>query len=280
MISTAVLLALSLSAAPAPIKVATMRLNLVDQSESKADFYTDHLSDRLGEQGLNVTSPREVAAILGMERQKQLLGCSEGSSCLAEIANALGVDGLVMGDIAKIGSSYQVNLKVIDSQTGKKLATFSAMVGSEPEVVTTMTLAAAKLANDVAASVGRPLGERHLGTTSVSQTSTSAGGARRFWWIPAIVAAGGVALAVIELLSAQANLNALVANNFSTPADGQAAYTNGVTARTLGYTGIGVGIAGLAAMGALLIWGSDAPVTPVAFFAPGTAGLAFSGVFR
>src|SRR3990172_8953663 len=90
MLTTGLLL---LTVAAAPIKVATMRLNLLDSSESWADFYTGYFADRLIDQGLEVTSPRELTALLGLERQRQLLGCEDDSSCLIEIAGAIGVDG-------------------------------------------------------------------------------------------------------------------------------------------------------------------------------------------
>jgi hypothetical protein len=270
MISTVVLLALTLTATP--IKVATMRLNLVGLSETKADFYTDHLSDRLGEQGLLVTSPREVATVLGMERQKQLLGCEE-SSCVAEIANALGVDGLVLGDIAMLGSSYQVNLKVIEAQSGKKLATFSAMVSSEAEVVTTITEAVEKLANDVSGALGRPLGVKKGGPKPVTPVRLA-----KYWWAPAILAAVGVGLTVVGAVNAADAKNHLLNDPFTT--DLHTYVDQGNLMQTLEFVGIGVAAAGVIAMAGFLIFGREAPVvTPTVQVSPGGAGVSLVGVF-
>ncbi len=271
MISTVVLLALTLNATP--IKVATMRLNLVGLSETKADFYTDHLSDRLGEQGLQVTSPREVATVLGMERQKQLLGCEE-SSCVAEIANALGVDGLVMGDIAMLGSSYQVNLKVIEAQSGKKLATFSAMVSSEAEVVTTITEAVEKLANEVSTALGRPLGVKKGGPKPVTPVRLA-----KYWWAPAVLAAVGVGLTVVGAVNAADAKNHLL-NDVPFTTDLHAYVDQGNLMQTLEFVGIGIATAGVITMAGFLLFGREDPVvTPTVQVSPGGAGVSLVGVF-
>ena len=112
-----VLLSLAVTVAPAPsIKVAATRLNAVDASAERADFYTEFLADRLADQGVEVTSPREVAALLGLERERALLGCDEASSCITELAGALGVDALMLGDVAKLATGFQVNVKVLSAR--------------------------------------------------------------------------------------------------------------------------------------------------------------------
>jgi TolB-like protein len=267
MISTALMLALTVAASP--IKVAVTRLNLVDSSDSRADFYTDHLADRLAEQGLAVTSPREVSAMLGHERQRQLSGCADESNCLAEIADALGVEGLVLGHIAKVGQGFQVNLKIIGAQNGKRLGTFSAKVGDEQEVVATLTRAAAELAQQAGQALGRPVEVKVMTTP----------GARRWWWIPGIIAVGGIVTAAIELPSAESMRLELTTGRF----DSSTSLTKlqqGQSARLIGWIGAGVAAASLVTMAAMLIFGGDQPaVTPVALWSPGMTGFALVGVF-
>ncbi len=55
--------------------------------------------------------------MLSVERQKQLMGCSD-SSCMAEIAGALDVDGVVVGSLARLGESYLLSAQYVDSRTG------------------------------------------------------------------------------------------------------------------------------------------------------------------
>lgn len=251
--------------ASAPIKVAATQVNLVDGTQARAAFYTEHLADRLTEQGLVVTSPREVAAILGIERQRELLGCAEERGCLAEIANALGVDGIVLGDLARVGKKFQVNLKIIAAQSGRRLATFSASVETEAELVATVTRGAVELARDLRASLGQ------------STSSEVSPGARRWWWVPAAVAVGGIVLASVELSSAENARVQLLTGSFDSSSALQR-LQSGQTARTLGFVGAGVATVALLTMAGLLIFGGDSPVAPTAWLSSTGAGLALTGV--
>ena len=46
--------------------------------------------------GAEVVSGAEIRSLIGFERQKQLLGCKEDSSCIAEMGGALGASGFVL----------------------------------------------------------------------------------------------------------------------------------------------------------------------------------------
>ena len=74
------LLSTALAAAPAasadPLKVAAPGLDAANMAESMRQFCSDHLAQQLALQGVRVTTPSEIGAILGLERQKQLLGCA------------------------------------------------------------------------------------------------------------------------------------------------------------------------------------------------------------
>lgn len=66
-------------------------------------------------QRLSVIGMDEVRAMLDLEAQKQLVGC-EDESCLAEIADALGVDALVIGSIARSQDQHVFGLRRIDQR--------------------------------------------------------------------------------------------------------------------------------------------------------------------
>ncbi len=72
-----------------------------------------------------VLTPRAVAAVLGLERQKQLLGCQD-DSCLAELSGALGVDALAVGDVVRLDATLLLNVRVVDVRNAKTLASASA----------------------------------------------------------------------------------------------------------------------------------------------------------
>lgn len=71
---------------------------------------------------VRITTQRDLAALLGVERQKQLVGCAEASNaCIAEIAAALGVEGLVTGEISRVGKTFQLTVKVLSSRDAHAL---------------------------------------------------------------------------------------------------------------------------------------------------------------
>lgn len=234
----------------APLKVAATRFAVVELSEERANFYTEHFADRLADEGLRVVTPREVSTMLGLERQRALLGCSEESSCAVELAAALGVDALVLGTVAKVGAEYQVSVKIIASEDGRRLAAQSARVKREEQVLEALSAAAANMASQLNAALGR---------------EPVSGGARRWWWVPAGVGVLATAGGVVGLLTAEGARARLAGGERLDAAAATQALATGTTARTLGWVGVGVGVvAAGTAVGLLLSGGSSAAVTPVA----------------
>lgn len=68
-----------------------------------------------------VLASRDVTNLLGVERQKALMGgCGEDStSCVAELTGALGAQHVLAGSISKFGDALQLNLQLLDSQKGQ-----------------------------------------------------------------------------------------------------------------------------------------------------------------
>jgi len=64
--------------------------------------------------GFSVIGRGDIAALLGLERQKQLSGCAAEMSCVAEIGGSLGADFIVVTDVARFGSNNVVNMKLIE----------------------------------------------------------------------------------------------------------------------------------------------------------------------
>lgn len=81
-------------------------------------------------QGLEVVAMDEIKAMLDQEAQKQLVGCSD-ESCLAEIAEALGVDGIVIGTLARVGDETVFGLKRIDQRAAKTVGQSSERLAHE-----------------------------------------------------------------------------------------------------------------------------------------------------
>lgn len=122
------------SAKSGKVKLAVTRLVArtgVDQPT--ADLFGDALIGELRKHaGLAVTDPKEIAAVLGAEREKQLLGCSD-NSCMAELGGALGVDNLLAGTVGRVGKSLIVSLTIVDSKKGDSLTSLTERLKSSSD---------------------------------------------------------------------------------------------------------------------------------------------------
>jgi hypothetical protein len=69
-----------------------------------------------------VLSQRDIATLLGVERQKQLIGCTEqAGSCMTELSGALGARFVLSGTLARLGEAYQLTLNALDTQKAQPL---------------------------------------------------------------------------------------------------------------------------------------------------------------
>jgi hypothetical protein len=88
---------------------------------SVASAMTDAVAAEVNARGFfQVMSSNDIATLLGVERQKQLLGCSdEKGSCLTELAGAVGARFVLSGSLAKLGDVVQLTLTTLDSQSAQ-----------------------------------------------------------------------------------------------------------------------------------------------------------------
>ena len=63
--------------------------------------------------GYRLVTPEEMNSIDG-ELQRQLAGGCDEASCIAELGGALGARYLITGRIGKLGSTFSLNIKLID----------------------------------------------------------------------------------------------------------------------------------------------------------------------
>ena len=116
-----------------------------------AQSLTEAVTAEIAARGLfQVISASEVQTLLGFERQKQLLGCSEEGECLTELAGALGARFVLSGSIARLGSTYQLNLQTLDSSR-------AAPLGRATRIFDDLGALRAQLAWTVAEATGTPL---------------------------------------------------------------------------------------------------------------------------
>ncbi|HYV43921.1 MAG TPA: DUF2380 domain-containing protein [Myxococcaceae bacterium] len=108
------------------IKYVVLRLEAKGGLEpATVGLFSDALVGELRKNpGLNVMTGSDVEAVLGAERQQQLLGCTD-TNCLTELAGALGADRVVHGSVGRVGESLVVNLTAVDPKSGRAVASVS-----------------------------------------------------------------------------------------------------------------------------------------------------------
>ncbi len=144
---------LMLSATPSPLRVAVPNFNVINIQPDAAAFFMDRFANRLRSRGLAVTTATEIETVLGLERQKQLLGCAENSSsCQAEIAAALGADAIVRARVARFGKRFELTLTLIDPANAAVIGSISASATDEGKVLDTLEASADEFAAKLVAA--------------------------------------------------------------------------------------------------------------------------------
>lgn len=113
--------AFALAAAPERVLVLDVQGEGVDAAIPVAvrDTLVSHLQSNAN---LEVLSAEDMRRVIGVEAEKQALGCKADASCLAELAGALGARFLVYGSATRLGTVVVLNLSLFDSSKGLAVA--------------------------------------------------------------------------------------------------------------------------------------------------------------
>jgi hypothetical protein len=129
------------SAAPPTVKVAVLDLSTpglqAEEGKALSSNLLGIITSEVARLGKSVISSADINLILSFEKQKDLAGCQDNVSCLAEIGGALGVDLLLSGSIGKLGETYNVALTLVDSKNAEVKKRFSGSAGSLEVLATT-----------------------------------------------------------------------------------------------------------------------------------------------
>jgi hypothetical protein len=108
------------------VKIALLRLSpLGDVDARTVALFSEALAGELRKRpGISVMSESDIAALLGVEKTKAMLGCTD-AGCIAEVGGALGVDRVVHGSVGRVGSSLLVNLSSLDPRKATHAASVS-----------------------------------------------------------------------------------------------------------------------------------------------------------
>lgn len=125
---TAAFLALALLAAeprpaPPPQKVAVWTIQAAQGvTPGAAQVLEDVVATELARTGrFQVIGRADLGALLGYERQRQVMGCTE-SGCLAEIGGAVGADLVLSGQAGQLGTQYRLSLLLVDARKAVAVA--------------------------------------------------------------------------------------------------------------------------------------------------------------
>lgn len=111
-------------------RIAVYRLEGGGIDERVLDVLTDSVVKELRKlERVTVVGMDEIRAMLDLEAQKQVLGCTD-VSCVAEIAEALGVDEVVIGNVAVVGATISFGLKRIDQKNATTIGQHASRLDS------------------------------------------------------------------------------------------------------------------------------------------------------
>jgi hypothetical protein len=139
---------------------------------------------------LRVLTSRDVHDLISLAAEQQLSGC-DSSSCVSEVADALGASTVVFADVARLGGDVVLSLRLFDAATGETLARQTARAPSTTELERAAPAAARALIADLASP--RTLLDRPL---------VIAGGAVAVAAVAGAVALGGWSAALATTLYA------------------------------------------------------------------------------
>lgn len=261
------LLSLVLTAQSSP-RLALPDISVVHLDEARRSFFGEHLAQQLKLLGANVITAREIATMLGMERQRQLLGCEEGVSCMTELADALGAQALVMVSLARFDDdTVQLNLKIISSGQARTLAAWSDRVPNPAAVTEALSRAAPVLLAQTYRALGHPL--------PPALVLALKSPLEKYFWVPGTIGLAALGTGLGLYLSAQQDFAALTTPQATLLTTSQAAARRdgGKLKEPLGVgLLLGGGVAVVTA-GVMLLVGRSNPVqVPTLAFVPTAQG--------
>lgn len=180
-----VVLTVALAAAPG-LKVAVPAVSYVNLTEREGDAFVDAFGQQLSQSsGADVITRTQLTQLIGLERQRELLGCTEAANtCMAELSGALGAEAIVTGSLGRLGTVFTVTLKLSRGQ-GALVSSFTARARNEAELLEALQAGAGQFARALRGEA-EPVASARFGP--------------RFW-IPASITlglglAGGISLGV------------------------------------------------------------------------------------
>jgi hypothetical protein len=258
------LIGLTLATAPVQQGIAVTRFRLVQVDKELGGYAEDRLAKRLSDRGFKVSTPADLETILGLERQRQLLGCTDDTSCLAEISGALGVELVVTGRLTRLGKRLELDFRVVRQKDAGVAATVTRGTDDESQLGTLLEECAESIADQLLPKPpSKPVSWRLWGPVVAGAAAVIGGG----------VLVGTAQSEYGQWTSAGTNPGTL----HNAEIGGKISGLN--AERTSGFVLLGLGAA-LVATG--IAWNALTPAAPIEVSAgvvPGGAGVSVGGRF-
>ncbi|MBN2494336.1 MAG: hypothetical protein JXR96_07100 [Deltaproteobacteria bacterium] len=128
-------------------------------TQGQMDALSDMLANEIRALGkYKVIGKNDIRNMLRLEQQKAMLGCTD-DSCLAELGGALGVRWVVVGNISQFGSTYLLNLKLLDAEQRVVTGALSRKIkGGEEALLDGLSSAAKELFGHIGARLAGDAG--------------------------------------------------------------------------------------------------------------------------
>lgn len=235
---------------------AVIPMRGTDTTEGQRAVWAEHVAQELRNAGVKVVSSRDIETMLGAERQKQMLGCSdEASACLAELSAALGADYTVTGDVSKVAGDYRVDVGVVRGSSATRIAGYTEVVSNEAGVLRALSRAGWRMGSLMLARAG----QLPVGVAPEAVTHGDPPPARGIAWLPAAVAAASLVTGTLLVSKAFDNLRQLDPVRPISIDDANRYRDEGKTFYAVGATLIVVGAAAAAVSGILFFAGGGQP---------------------
>src|SRR5689334_21720774 len=101
--------------------VLVLDLGATDVAPNTAKLLTELVSDASAKAGMKTVSAADLRRVAQVNADRADAGC-DTTSCLAELANAMGVELVLFGDVGKLGDNYLVTLRLFDADKAEAVA--------------------------------------------------------------------------------------------------------------------------------------------------------------
>jgi len=273
---------------PIPVRLALPGFHHGALPVSVADFYANHLTQELNSAGVRVVTLEDMLGLLTVEQQNELLGCWDTSpGCRAELANALGVDGLVNASLQEKDGGYQWDIEVLATHEPEPFGQRSVHVDSDKGLLDELSTSAELVARAMLEKLHRAPVKARLEPaqlTAKRKLYAEQSNAKSLARIPItaglVIGLTGVVLTILSRGNYDAIAGAGSTSSQGTGASLAAARSNASTGTAEQVAGIACISAGGAALGVGIgVYLAAKPAATQVRLVPTGNGLALSGAF-